>query len=57
MLIRQYAVLHGIEGESGAQDGQNRALQRNKKAAEGHQRASFDMDGSFHEHLYGSFKD
>lgn len=57
MLIRQYAVLHGLEGESGAKEGRNVALDRNKKAALNQHRASFDMDGSFHEHLYGSFKD
>lgn len=34
MLIRQYAVLHGIEGESGAHGGRNVALDKNKKAAE-----------------------
>jgi hypothetical protein len=35
MLIRQYAVLHGIEGESGARDGRNVALEKNKKASMG----------------------
>lgn len=57
MLIRQYAVLHGLEGESGAQDGRNLTLEKNKKAAMNSHRASFDIDGSFHQHLYGSFKD